>query len=243
MSKCENIKIPIWVFRHPQCFTKPTYVLGTGFDLYLYGCGFHRYGSGLDRADPCQTHVPPYPQSMQFKKPQERIRGKCAMKKESIQEPGGTAQMAQWVSERGMMQWGRWCSQMVQWVRWPSMTVQAGKQQDGTDSAAWCCSEGNGAQRETVTIRLNRTTISFFLYPFLWWRTRIYTCTPSSSAYSCVITLCKPLSLTPFLLSLTHCMTHSNPRPTRYLPIADIPRLPRNPWPRLHALVHWTTYP
>ena len=44
---------------NPRCFVKPAYVSGTGFDPYPYGCGFRRYGSGLDRADPCQTRVPP----------------------------------------------------------------------------------------------------------------------------------------------------------------------------------------
>ena len=60
MSKCENIEIPVRVFRHLWCFTKPAYVSGTGFDPYPYGCGFRGYGSGLDHTDPCQTCVPPY---------------------------------------------------------------------------------------------------------------------------------------------------------------------------------------
>ena len=60
MSKCENIEIPVQVFRHLRCFTKPAYVSGMGFNPYPYGCGFHGYRYGLDHVDPCQTHVPPY---------------------------------------------------------------------------------------------------------------------------------------------------------------------------------------
>ena len=42
-------------------FHKPAYVLGAGFDPYLYGCGFCGYGSRLDFMYPCHTCVPPYP--------------------------------------------------------------------------------------------------------------------------------------------------------------------------------------
>ena len=75
-----------------------------------------------------------------------------------------------------------------------------------------------------VMIQLIGLPISF-LFPSL--MTRLHLCLHSIScpAYSLVITLCKPLSLTPFLLSLTCPMTHSNLRPTRYPPMADIPRI------------------
>src|SRR5882724_6944115 len=73
-----------------------------------------------------------------------------------------------------------------------------------------------------VTIRLIGLPFSF-LFPSFDDAFALTLVLRLSSAYSCVITLCKPLSLTPFLLSLTRLMTHLNPRPTHYLPMADIP--------------------
>jgi len=42
----ENIEIPIRVFRHPRCFTKPAYVSGTGLDHTRTGAGFVGTGPG-----------------------------------------------------------------------------------------------------------------------------------------------------------------------------------------------------
>ena len=65
MSKCENIEIPVRVFRHLQCFTKPAYVSGTGVGFAGMGLGWTTRTHARPVCHPSQSKktlpmIPPY---------------------------------------------------------------------------------------------------------------------------------------------------------------------------------------